>query len=439
MKYFYLFLFPILTYGQVNFSGMPQTVLPSYGNTIQINTGYDANNENLKQQRQHEMIRKEVDQNEKNRIENLKELYRDINELKSDINYNLPDLSHLKGTSYYHTVFDKLLQLQEDTYSIKEINFDIENAFYENKLDKEEFNTVIAQTSQFLLAKMNELGYDVQSNSAKNYMLFQFFSETLALKSTKQKHLAFKYDFEDYTGKDNYSKLFVSKLLATGTGQCHSMPLLYLILAESLQAEAYLALSPNHSYIRFPDDAGKWFNIELTNGMFSTTSYILQSGYIKSEALQNNIYMENLSKKELLGQHYTDLASGYIHKFGYDEFVEKIIDKALEYYPNSVNARIVKANSAKARFEYVMQQLGINPLNHQELQNIRNFPKAVTLLNEVNQRYDAIDNLGYEPMPEEVYQQWLQSMTDEKQKQDNETLSKQLKGVLKQTSKKSKN
>lgn len=231
-------------------------------------------------------------------------------------------------------------------------------------------------------------------------------------------------------GIEDYSKMFVSKLISTGSGQCHSMPLLYLILAEEIGAEAYLALSPNHSYIRFPDDKGKWYNIELTNQMFSTETYILQSGYIKSEALQNKIYMENLSPRELLSHQLTDLAQGYIHKFGYDEFVQKVIDKALELYPNSISANMIKANLDTQRFEYVMRQLKINPHDNKQLQQIRHFPKAVELLNRVNGQYSLIDNLGFEQMPPEAYQKWLQDMRDEKQKQEDKAISEQFKGIL---------
>ncbi len=411
-------------------AGMNSFLTPSTNQSSSTGNNY--------QRRQNEQIMNEVDKNEKLREQTMQSVQSDIEELRSTIHYDLPSWSKIPGTEFYREAFDKIILL-DTTFSVKDTNFLVENAYYENMLNKSEFDNVVKQSGAFLTTKMKELGYDLESNAAKNFMLFQFFSETLQLKSTKQKHLPFKYDFEDYTGADSYSKLFVSKLIETGSGQCHSLPLLYLILAEEMEAEAYLALSPNHSYIRFPDDKGKWYNIELTNGMFSTPSYILQSGYIKSEALQNKIYMENLSRKELLAQHLTDLASGYVHKYGYDEFVQSIVNKALELYPNSITANMIKANLDTARFEFVMRQLGINPADKQQLQNIRNFPKAIELLNTVNRQYAFIDNLGYEHMPEEAYKKWLESMADEKQKQDNETISQQFKGILAQPSKTLKN
>ncbi|MCB6089749.1 hypothetical protein LIS90_13990, partial [Flavobacterium psychrophilum] len=102
-----------------------------------------------------------------------------------NINYNLPSSSNKLGTEYYRDVFDKMQILDETNYSIKDVNFQIENAFFENKLDKAEFDKIIKQSGEFIIAKMKELNYDLNSNSAKNFMLFKFFSETLQLKGFK--------------------------------------------------------------------------------------------------------------------------------------------------------------------------------------------------------------------------------------------------------------
>lgn len=374
-----------------------------------------------RQQQQNRNIMLEVEQNQKLQEHAMKEARADIEEMRGAVRYTLPTYSKVAGTEFYYQAFEKIILL-DTTFSLKENNFLVENAYFGNTLDKAQFDNVIKESANFIRAKMKEQGYNPDSNAAKNFMLFQFFSETMQLKSNGQKHLPFKYDFDDYRGIKNYSKMFVSKLLATKTGQCHSMPLLYLILADEIKAEAYLALSPNHSYIRFPDDKGKWYNIELTNGMLSTDSYILQSGYIKSEALQSKIYMENLTKKEMLSGLLADLADGYIHKFGYDEFVKAVIDKALELSPNSIRANMIKSNLDSARMDFVLRQIGNRPLE--------NYPQAVQLMNDVKAQYNLIDRLGYEDMPEEAYQAWLQSMNKENEKQKNEELSKQLKKAI---------
>lgn len=388
----------------------------------------ETNDPLLIQQQNYKQIMDEVDYHENIRIRQER-----INRDQSR-NFALPSFSFMSGTQAYYDAFAKLNTLDSETYSIADAVFLIENTFYDNTQDFQKLKDQIIQTTEMLKSKMDELDYETKSNTAKNLILFQYFSEEMKLGGIS--HKPFKYDFEDFTGANDYSKMFVSKLMNTGTGQCHSMPLLYLILAEQIGAEAYLSFSPNHSYIRFPDDDGNTLSLELTNGMFSTNSFILQSGYVKSEALQNRIYMQSLSKQELLSQMYADLAGGYLHKYGYDEFIGEVINKSLELYPNNINARMYKANYQANKFEYVANELGIDPFNPQELQNIGNYPNAVNLLNEANLQTKQIENLGYEAMPMDAYVAWLNSVHAEKNKQESKEIQQSIKSTQKPTKKK---
>ncbi|OWP87788.1 hypothetical protein BWK60_02010 [Flavobacterium covae] len=443
MKLLFLLLIPLFTFGQVNFPTVPQpTQFQNYGNQnfgTPTNRGINIQNiipdpmqnYNQQQQLQNQQITNQTQQRERQREQQMREIYADINQSKSNINFNLPSLSNKKGTEYYRQVFDEMLTLNVENYSIKDVNFKIENAYFENKLQKEEFDKKIKQIAEFILAKMKELNFDTESNSAKNFMLFKYFTETTQVKGFKEKHFPIKYDFEDYWGRINWSKMFVTKLLKTNTGQCHSMPLLYLTLAEQIGAVAYLSQSPNHSYIKFQDEKGKWYNLELTNGMFTVSSFILNNGFIRSEAIQNNIYMQNMTKKELLSQFYTDLASGYIHKFGYDEFVEKVINKALELNPKSITANMNKANLNTEHLKYAVKLLGIDPTNQQSREKILNYPQAVEILRNMHKQYAVIDDLGFQQMPAEAYEKWLGSLQTTKNKQDNEKEKEQLKRLTK--------
>ncbi|WP_294219981.1 hypothetical protein [uncultured Chryseobacterium sp.] len=269
--------------------------------------------------------------------------------------YNLPSLSKKVGAQAYYSAYHQLASLNQDNYSVSEANFIVENAYYEGKQSFSEFKSGIQKTAKQLLQKMKDRKQDTESNTDKNLMIFEFLSKGMKLGGVQYK--AIKYDFEDYMGTKDWSKMFVSKLLKTGSGQCHSMPLLYLMLAEEMDTEAYLAYAPYHTYIRFLDGEGEWQNAELTNGIFTANSLILESGYIKSEALQNNIYMKSLSKKELLAQFYADLANGYIQKYGMDEFVGNTLDKALEYSPTNIYANQLKSMYQQARLAYVAGQL----------------------------------------------------------------------------------
>lgn len=345
-----------------------------------------------------------------------------------DSYYNLPSLSGKVGTQSYYDAFNKLSGLNTDNYSVSEANFIVENAYYGGKQNYNQFKSGIQKTAKQLLQKMKERKEDTESNTDKNLMIFEYFSKDMKLGGVQ--HKAYKYDFEDYMGQKDHSKMFVSKLLKTGSGQCHSMPLLYLMLAEEMNTEASLAYAPNHTYIKFMDEEGEWQNAELTNGIFTANSLILESGYIKSEALQNDIYMKSLSKKELLAQFYADLANGYAHKYGMDEFVGKTLEKALEFSPNNIYANQLKSMYQQARLTYVANQLGIKDLeNPEELQNIRFYPKALALLQETTAQFNNIDNLGFVMMPEGAYEQWLGNMKGEANRQKSEAMAERMKQV----------
>ncbi|PKV50835.1 hypothetical protein ATE84_2902 [Aquimarina sp. MAR_2010_214] len=373
------------------------------------------------------MLRSEVDQQIDAQAQAEERARAIINDAMSSLpkRYRLPSKGNKTGADTYRSALAKLQHMSDRSFSIKKATFIVENAFFENKKNYAEFDKTIEQTGDFLRTKMQELGYDDSNNLAKNFLLFQFFSDTLAIESKQLKHLPLAYDFEDYMGKDDWTKMFVSKLLETGKGQCNSLPQLYLILAEEIGAEARLSLSPNHSYIKFQDDAKrKWYNVELTNGMLTTDAFILQSGYIKAEALQNKIFMHPLTDKQLLSQQLVNLGLGYIRKYSYDEMVPEIVGKALELNPHNVNAQLVKANYDTFKLQYALQELGISKENFSQ---IKHYPFAVELYHNVMNQYKQVDALGYQQMPEEAYQQWLHSVKGKQNKQYNKDLKSTIK------------
>jgi len=376
-------------------------------------------------QQQNQRLIQEAEQRERIREQQRQQIYAEIRNENNSIRYSLPSNLGKKGSLAYKKAFDSLQKFGDD-FPLKKAVFIVENAFYENKHNYDEFDKTLRFIGKLLLRKMDEFGYDRKSNLAKNLILFRFFSDTLKF-DKKSFHLPVKYDFEDAFGEQNWSNMFVTKLLSTNKGQCSSMPRLYLLLADEINAEAYLSFSPNHSYIRFPDDKRHWYNVELTNHMFTTNSMILNSGYIKAEALANKIYMSNLSKKQFLAQTYVELATGYIQKYGYDDFVLQIVSKALKIDANNINANMVLANYKTVQFEYVMKQLRINPSNKKELQNIRYYPKAVSLLKQVNGQYQKIENLGFEFMSNEAYSKWLNSLKKNHEMEKSKEIEKRLK------------
>lgn len=252
------------------------------------------------------------------------------------IQYDLPSWTGAQGTEYYYPVAEKLLDMLggKTPLNLKEAVFSVENAYFEGQLDRKRYEKSILDMATTARLKAEQDGYNWNTPATKNIMLFRVMSDTLAVKMPFGERpvvsYPMQYDFDDFWGREDQSKLFVTKLLATHKGQCHSLPLLYLILCEAVGTEANLAYSPHHSYIKFKDQRNNWYNLELTHGRMVTDAFIIGSGFITSAAIRHGIYMEPQTKKQVVAQCLSDLAISYAHKYGYDKFVIQCADSVFE-------------------------------------------------------------------------------------------------------------
>ena len=293
----------------------------------------------------------------------------------------------------------------------------IENAFYDNTKSFEEFERIVKNSVSFIKDVIKEQKLDIDNDIDKNQILFAFMTDTLS--AGGRVHYPYTYDFNDYMGKKNWDNMFVHKLIATNSGQCNSLPRYYLILAEELNTESYLALAPRHSFIRFKDQQGEWYNAELTSKAIMSDQFMVESGYIKSEAILNKSYLTAQSKRKLMSQFLNDLASGYISKFGYDGFVKEIIDKSLELNPEGINANIHKIRYQFAEINFVAKQLGIK-----SEKDLENYPKLKAMREALKQQDIRLRSLGFEVMPTKRYETWLKGLEKEKERQEKEDLKK---------------
>lgn len=207
-------------------------------------------------------------------------------------------------------------------------------------------------------------------------------------------HYPFTYNNLDFAGQEDWSNTFVSTLIQTKRGNCHSLPYLYKIIIDQLGHEAHLALAPNHIYIKANNKKVGWYNIELTCGDFPTDAWYAASGYIHTDAVRNGIYMRALSNKEAIAMTLVDLAQGYQAKFGIEDgsFIIKCCDTALEHFPKYINAMLLKAE--------ILTEL-YRKSNDKEL------------FGQMTELYTSIHKLGYRKMPQQMYTNWLNSLNDE--------------------------
>ena len=362
--------------------------------------------------------------------EQQKDLYEN-REAKKTVSYTLPSLAGKPGTEHYRDSFEEIEAMLAggETSSSKRAVFLVENAWYEDQGSYEAFERRLQKIIEFCQLMLVEEGYDETDPMAMQWMLQRFFSDTLALEYQGEKieHLPFEYDFDDFWGHEDYTNMFVSKLLRFNSGQCHSLPLLYKLLADEAGMQAWLAFSPEHSYIRFQDKRGTWRNLELTNGKLTADSWISGSGYVKAEAVINQAYMDTLGDASTLAYCLTDLAQGYYLKYGFDPFVLECVDTALKYDPTSMRATLIRADYYTMTFKHVLEQIGRQP-PPEELK--AKYPEAYAVYLEWKAAQEAVEAMGYEPMPAEAYKEWLNSLEEETARREDKRLKEDLQQTI---------
>jgi hypothetical protein len=304
---------------------------------------------------------------------------------------------------YFNKAYNEIVHMLEGKLPLdfKRAVFLTEWPFMEGKLDYDKYCRDIVATTQTLKAFIEEKGIG-QYKTAGNFVLYEYFTRPNKLNG----NLPYSYDFNDFTGKEDWRQTFVSKLMETHKGNCRSLPYYYKILAEEMKTEAFLAIAPNHIYIKHLDEQGKWVNVELTNGHFSSDAWMISSSEISAEAIQKGIYMEALDLKKSIAYCLTELAIGYQRKYDYDEFGLLCCDKTLEYFPKSVHTLMQKHN--------VMRSIGMRKVETNK--GKKPTPEMVAWHEEFKRNKVLLESLGYREMPPDQYEEWLKSMEQEKVK-----------------------
>lgn len=173
-------------------------------------------------------------------------------------------------TKPFQNSLQELLKMNPDSFSISKAIYLTETAWYDKAPAYRQFEDAIKLRAEIVRQILKREGIKQTSNIAKNYGIQKLYEQNNKFINPKTKQVLvapkISYDFDDFSGDKNWSNMFVTKLLGTGKGQCHSMPLLYLAIAEQLGAKAYLSLSPEHSFIQYFDERGYRYNFETTNG-----------------------------------------------------------------------------------------------------------------------------------------------------------------------------
>jgi hypothetical protein len=320
----------------------------------------------------------------------------------------------------YYSTLDTLesLAAANEIGGFKKAVFVTENTFLKGRMNYESLNSNYIQLAIIASAwaKNNHMLNYNEVDSMQillNRSIFQVMKDTVKVQTSKQllTFLPYSYNFDDYDGKKDWKSTFVYTLLKTHQGNCHSLPYLYKIIADELGVKCWLALAPNHMYIKNYSKRDGWFNTELTSGDFPIDAWLTTTGYITLTAIQSGLYCDTLSNQQSIALCAIDLAKAYEKetKNYYDGFILQCCDLVLKYHAVNPQALLLKAETLKRIYQ---------------LQNKESNSDAKSTYNNMEKLYVRLYDLGYREMPDKMYKEWLRSLQTQKDKYQNKRVSK---------------
>lgn len=250
---------------------------------------------------------------------------------------------------YYVSAFNEMSDMLagRDSLSIKRAVYLAEWAYYEGKLD---YNTDFCDEIDRIKTFIRSF-YEVNKLQTYKTGMQMAITSYIVRPYSGNGYTPYTYDFETFSMDDEpWERQFVSRTLKTHKGQCRSLPWMYKILANELNAEVSLAHAPRHCYIMYKDEdkftPEEWINLELTSNQMQPTSWIKHDFEICDSAIKAGTYMTPLTDIETIACQMAELAFGYKEKFHrYDEFTFYCASRSLEFYPMNPNAWLIRGKS----------------------------------------------------------------------------------------------
>jgi hypothetical protein len=194
------------------------------------------------------------------------------------------------------------------------------------------------------------------------------------------------YAWEDFAGQKNWEVMFVSRLMQTNEGNCHSLPYLYKLIADELCVPAWLSSAPHHLYIQGYSQETGLFNTELSSATFPKDSWLMASGYVGKDAIRNRVYLDTLTLKQSISLCLVDLAQGYQRKFEDTGFVLSCLRTAQVAHPKGLSAFLAEIQTLSKIYQMTKQEMDY---------------KRLEIL------ASKVCMLGYQEIPRAEYVRWL--------------------------------
>jgi regulator of sirC expression with transglutaminase-like and TPR domain len=201
----------------------------------------------------------------------------------------------------------------------------------------------------------------------------------------------FGYDHDGY--RSVRAKL-ISHYLHTRLGNCVSMPVLFLILADRLGVDIGLALAPMHLFLRCRGGDGSEINLEATSGALpARDAWVREQRGIGEKAVASGLYMRKLSRRESVAAIALTIVEHLTAERRYQEALEAA---SLIAAHAPLNA-FALAHQGQACFHLIRTQF-LQPYRSEFLIPLPLRPRYATLLHRNRQAFAAAEALGWEPV-----------------------------------------
>ncbi|HEY0627591.1 MAG TPA: transglutaminase family protein [Allosphingosinicella sp.] len=247
---------------------------------------------------------------------------------------------------------------------------------------------------QWVLAELDgltERARELAGASARDNAKLNALHKLIYRSGPWNEHRPFSYDHDDPLGQGICRKL-LSNYLRTRLGQCVSMPILYLILAERLGLAVALSSAPDHLFVRYSNENGRIINLETTSGALpAREEWMRQCFSITDVALKSGLYLRSFSKREAIGR-TASTANEYLMEQGRYEEVAGVSAAILRRWPRDDHA-LLSFGSAyghlieEFRKKYPTALLIPPPLRHEH--------RRMVQLNDG--AFEAVKALGWQP------------------------------------------
>lgn len=334
----------------------------------------------------------------------LQEAYA-LNHIATEADYYKSE-KYLQDVPNYTYAVDAISEMLDGktSLSVKDAYYKAEAAHGNLHLSYEEYTNLVQSNVDFIRQWLTQNKYNLKNPEALHYGIQKFMSDTLyiTVQGKRKGHMPYYYDYIDFSAKNDRRNYFVTKTLATGTGQCHTFPVAYLILAEALGVEAHMAYNPRHCFIQYKNNDGTTANYETTVDRFMTDAFYLQTLPVMAKAQKNDIYIQSLSKKQLLASVLYDLAASFIdeHWMGDKQLILRCMKTAKSHFPDNQYLNVTECWLNKRLYANTLNEM-VQAKKISNVKQLEQHPEIVKAYDEYVAYVEKIDALGVPEYPEE--------------------------------------